>query len=179
MTRHATDLSSYGSWDQFDLRNLFLFILGCGVYFALIVALWEMFETSLIDPYGPSPPLNSLMNILTIPAAWVVLWFLYRKWGLRHALIIHYSGPVLFIGCVLLMGFVAAGASFAAALVSATESGLSQTDVRNFLRIVAIAGFWGCILGSLVSFPAAILMLLYLAAESRRLRRLQSERRFV
>jgi len=167
MTRHATDLSSPRAWHQFDLRGLFLFFVGWAMYFAVVASLRESLVPSPRAYDYSHPPVNWIITLVTIPISWVVLRFLYRRWGLRQALIIHYLGPVLLIAGVLVVAFFVG----LDALAHKTRPEVVLRAVPHFLFIVFIAGVAGCALSTLVSFPAAILMLLYLARESHRTHR--------
>ena len=136
---------------QFNMRDLLVFTFACGVYLAVIVSL-----QAAASPYSR---IRALPLGVTIPGAWAVLWVVYRWWGPRQALIVHYSGPVL-IG-----GFLALIASLT--LVVATHSPSPRDyswtpDFRNYTKIVYFGLLLGCGLGTIVSFPASLLMRLYL-----------------
>jgi len=131
-------------WQQFNLRDMFYFLVAFGLYFAVVTSAWRTFATRWRHPDHFEQ--NWWAVAATVAVAWIVLWLLYRGWGLRHALIIHYAGPV--IGCVFVF------------LLLPNALGSARLD-RFFIGVAALV-LCGCGMSVLVSLPASILMWLYL-----------------
>jgi hypothetical protein len=111
-----------------------------------------------------------VVAVVLIPVAWFVFWWLYRKWRLPQAQTIHYSGPLMFLAVATYFGgmFVCGEAIAAAQYMDARELPHEVAEgAYIFLKVVLVAAWSGCAVSTLVSFPASIFMLLYLAAPSR------------
>ncbi len=135
---------------QFNLRDLFVFMLACGVYLAMIVSLRATFSVD-----GRQPVLSP---DVAVPASWVVLWIVYHWSGPRQALIVHYSGPAIML-CLLLP------ITFFAMMASAGPEYHWSRVLGDMPEIFYYGMLIGCGLGTLVSFPAALLMRLYLLVQ--------------
>jgi hypothetical protein len=118
MVAQGNNLPVQRSFHQFNLRTMLLFVLACGMYMAVLVSVAPVFR-----PYGYDRGVSTFLSIvLTVPTAWVVFWLLYRKWGLRHGLIVHCSGPVLTISVFLLIAGVATISWSVEALLTLVDS---------------------------------------------------------
>jgi hypothetical protein len=151
---------------QFGLRGLLSFMLACSLYLALIVVLrdlylWGNSWTRYPFPYGAA---------VLIPMVWFAFWWLYRKWGLRHAIIVHVSGPIIFLGLVLLFGGIAILVTIACAFVDDRPPRPDIADVFDVGGVLLLSLYYGSTVSTLVSFPASIAMLLHLATKTRRTR---------
>jgi len=143
---------------------MFSFVLACGAYFAVIGSLWRAFDTGSLLYREELVP-NRLTLSVTVAMAWIVLWLLYRKWGLRHALIFHLAGPGLCLACLLLFFIIAFGVWIASAQPGAF-SRIDQDDIKGPLGFVTTTILVGCGISTLVSFPASIVMRVYLGTRA-------------
>jgi hypothetical protein len=138
---------------QFSLAGLLSYMLAASVYFSMIASVRPLITES------PRTPMQ-WPAVATIPTAWFVLWALYRRWRLPHALRVHYAGPVIVL-CILLPAAVVVLAGWMIQVVMANP----VATVPSFLECswVAAAGLLiGGGLSAAVSLPAATAMLLYL-----------------
>jgi hypothetical protein len=126
---------------QFTLSGLMSFMIGWSAYFSMIGGLmrlmgddrsWRRHEWLLI--------------VCTVAGCWTVLWFLYRRWGLRHALRVHYAGPIIFTPLSFLLLLLA---------------GFDRPPVADFLLLPPAAALYGCCMSVLFGFPIAAIMLLF------------------
>lgn len=162
MAQTAHTLPSDGAGRQFGMRGLLSFMLACSLYLALIVALRDLFRWG--DPWSRYP--FPIAAAAVIPVVWFALWWLYWRWGLRHAIIVHAAGPILFGGFVIVASLFAVLVILNDALAHGTQLRPDLDELRDFGNLVVLSLYYGCTVSTLVSFPAAIVMLLYLATKS-------------
>jgi hypothetical protein len=136
------------------------YLLAASVYLAMIASLGPLFPSHRDDSlYGRNPPWWPIP--ITVAVAWGVLWSLYRRWRLRQALTVHKAGPLIALALVAL----------ATVLGTITFLTSLDPDPRGPVAFVAAMGallLTGCGVSSLVSLPAATLMLVYLALRPKR-----------
>ncbi len=135
---------------QFNTRDLLAFVFGFGVFFAVIVSL----RAACGPRWGP----RALPPDVTIPVSWAIYFVMYHRWGPRQALPVLYSGPLIVFGVGGIVGTLATLSSLDP--VRDHVTGLS--DLLETGRFALLLGFG---LGSMVSFPAAVLMRLYLLVQ--------------
>jgi hypothetical protein len=138
---------------QFTLAGMLSYMLAVAVYCSMIAALRSLVERE----FGPS---RVWPVYTTIPTAWCVLWWLYRRWRLPLALKIHQAGPVIALGLLGVGFFVGIGIGIAATI--GAPPGYDPAILRNVLEAAYVAMMWACGASTAVSLPAATLMLLYL-----------------
>jgi hypothetical protein len=138
------------------------FTLAVAVYSSMIASAWPLvhrddweFGRAAIWP-----------TCTTIPTAWCLLWWLYRRWRLPHALRVHRTGPVI------ALWLIAAGLCFGVFAAVACLADLppeSPTAIANgAVEGMAVAVFvmlYACGISAAVSLPCATLMLLYLTVQ--------------
>lgn len=129
---------------QFTLAGWHSFLLAGAVYFALLASAGPLFRSASREPkWWPT--------VATTLTAWSVLWFLYHRWHLRQALIVHFFGPMVVWGLAL--------------TVSAIRLcwGLFSTGsppITDLLLTIGAMAVLGCGLSTLISFPYAVTILL-------------------
>jgi hypothetical protein len=141
---------------QFTLAGWLSYMLAAGVYFSMLASI-----PPLIGWGNKIPTLWPALA--TIPTAWCVLWWLYRRWRLPDVMKVHYAGPL--IALVVLTIVVAIGICIGIAAVVRSPQDLVQQGPGAVLwTTVGTAGvvLYGCGMSTLISLPAATLMLLYL-----------------
>jgi len=164
MAAKQNQLRQPSPWQQFNLRGMFSFVLACGAYFAMIGSLWQAYGTP--SPYGSLEwEQKGLTLAVTIAMAWIVLWVLYRKWGLRHAVIVHLAGPGLCLALLLLFFIIGFGVWIASAQLDAF-SRIDGDDIKELLFVTTTVVLVGCGISTLVSFPASIVMRVYLTTRA-------------
>ncbi|MBC8869757.1 MAG: hypothetical protein H8E44_10085 [Planctomycetes bacterium] len=164
MAAKQNQLRQPSPWQQFNLRDMFSFVLACGVYFAVIGSLWRAYETGSWL-YRKELVSNRIILAVTVAIAWIVLWLLYRKWGLRHASIVHIAGPGLCLALLLLFFIIGFGVWIASAQPGEL-SRIDQDDIRGPLVFATTAVLVACGISTLVSFPASIVMRVYLTTRA-------------
>jgi hypothetical protein len=124
---------------------LFGFVVGCSVYVSAVVSVVGIarMEYSYSRHLGFVDML--IQAILPVVAAWLILWRLYAKWRLPGAVTILRSGPVTSLCLLLLCLPMVLG---------------GRPDAREFFGVSAYFILIGAAIGILVSFPAAVLMML-------------------
>jgi hypothetical protein len=166
MSKNAPAFSSDGAWHQFHVRGLLSFTLACSLYLSLIVALRDVFRWSDAWSRYPFPYAAAVL----IPVVWFAFWWLYGKWGLRHAIIVHVSGPIIFPGLVLLLGGIATLTWMIYNLADNRPLRPVVDDVFDVGGTLLLSVYYGFTVSSLVSFPASIAMWLHLATKSTQVR---------
>ena len=131
---------------QFTLGGPMLFVVGWSAYFSMIGAAWS-WVGNIYPRYDDSPRPNVWLMGATVAGCWIVLWFLYRRWGLRHALKVHYAGPMIFTPLSL----------FLAALGVLAR----QTMDPTILLLPLLGALYGCFISILIGFPIAVIMLFF------------------
>jgi hypothetical protein len=134
---------------QFSLAGLLSFTLATSVYFSMIASVRPLLLA------GPRGPVSWWPAAAAIPTAWCVLWALYKRWRLPHALTVHYSGPVMML-CFLLP------AAAVVLMIWITHFSMNDPSATACLGVACAGMLIACGLSAAVSLPAATLMLLYL-----------------
>ena len=142
---------------QFTLGGLMSFVVGWSAYCSVIATVWSWLESdfSLDEEYRR--PSGWLMGV-TVAACWIVLWLLYRRWGLRHALRIHYTGPIIFTPLAALVSL--------AGILGAL--GDRHTIDPTFFFAPLLVALYGCLISIVIGFPIAVIMLFFVVPSSRR-----------
>jgi hypothetical protein len=144
---------------QFTLAGMLSYGLAVGVYCSMLSSLRPLLSREYWD-FGRS----SIGTIyLTVPTAWCVLWWLYRRWRLPQALRVHLAGPVIAIailGVGLCLGIMFGLFALAQSPRDFSQTGLER--VGDIFKVVSDALIYACGISTAVSLPAATLMLLYL-----------------
>jgi hypothetical protein len=126
---------------QFGLADVMAYLLAGSVYMAMVVSLEPLVEGRAAGQPEPS----QWPGVISTAIAWGVLWFLYRRWRLRPALLVHCAGPLaaaMTIAMALVVGFF--------------EWGDTPGEFRARVFAILLAS---CSLSALVSFPVATLLL--------------------
>jgi hypothetical protein len=143
---------------QFTLRGLFVFMFACAAYLSTLMTVVRSPVISYDEPRG------SIWLSMLIGLTWGLFYILYRKWGLRHALLIHCTGPVFCLGLLILGGTLTV-------LGHLIERPLTVPNFHEWLgsalRILCYALSYSAAASTLVSFPMSILMMLYLGLRRR------------
>ena len=115
---------------RFSLGQLLVFVFACCVYLA-----------ALRSPFA-SAKVNELLwvPVVTHVGAWLVLFVLYCRWRLTASLTVHFAA--------FAVAFV---------LIYILSRGHLPTTVDGIVHVAFINVVWGCALGTLISFPVAIL----------------------
>jgi len=129
---------------SFSLRNLLAFVLATCLYLAALRSAAVIVRGDRVEGF------SSVTAILI--GSWFLLGCIYTAWRLYSALIIHLFGP-------------AAAVVIAAIIAVRVEGCLAHVTLAE-LGIAALAV--GCALGTVVSFPITILVLLDLASRRHR-----------
>ncbi|MGD0901107.1 MAG: hypothetical protein ABR915_25025 [Thermoguttaceae bacterium] len=126
---------------QFTLGGLMSFVVGWSAYCSTLAAVRPFVENgySWDANYRQA---NGWAIGTTVAACWIVLWFLYRRWGLRHALRIHYAGPIIFTPLSLLLLF---------------------GGVPDPIVFPLVAAVYGCFVSIVIGFPIAVIMLFFVS----------------
>lgn len=144
---------------QFTLAGMLSYGLAVGVYCSMLSSLRPLLSREYWD-FGRG---NIGTIYLTVPTAWCVLWWLYRRWRLSQALRVHLAGPVIAIailGVGLCLGIVCGLFALALSPWGSPRAGLETAG--NAFKAVALGMLYACGISSAVSLPAATVMLLYL-----------------
>jgi hypothetical protein len=134
---------------QFGIAGLMSYFIGTAVYFALIATVnaWARAEAT-------GGRMEAWLLIATPLMTWIVLEALYRKWRLRQAEIVHGVVPI----AVVVFGAVALPFAVLAWCARWPEGAQMPDVLLGSLAVMAATCGWS----SIVSFPAATLMLLVL-----------------
>lgn len=135
---------------QFTLAGLLSFFLAGSVYLSMLASAGPMFQWRSERPWWPL--------LVTTPTAWIILVFLYPRWGVRQALAVHFVGPVLTL-------------SFAVPISLLAILFGDHVDGATFCELIGMTGLaalYGCGVSTAVSLPAAVAMLVYLGARRRK-----------
>ncbi|MEN6493384.1 MAG: hypothetical protein ABFD16_03755 [Thermoguttaceae bacterium] len=128
---------------QFTLAGWHSFLLAGAVYFALLASVGPLFSATGREPkWWPT--------VATTLTAWGVLWFLYYRWRLRQALIVHFFGPMVVWGLALT-------ASVIRLFWWLFSTG--APPITGFLLAIGAMVVLGCGLSTLISFPYAVMIL--------------------
>jgi hypothetical protein len=128
---------------QFTLGGLMSFVVGWSAYFS-VIGMGCRFLADLSPEDGALLPSDAWSMGATTAGCWIVLWLLYRSWGLRQALRIHYAGPMIFAPLSLLIMILSRG------------PGLEP------IVAVPLAGvLYVCLVSILFGFPIATIMLFF------------------
>jgi hypothetical protein len=138
---------------QFTLAGLMSFVAGWSAYCSVIAAARSWGGSNYSGDERYRRPNSWLMGV-TVATCWAVLWFLYRRWGLRHALKVHYAGPIIFMSLSVLLGFVVLGAALG-------HSGAADLSILLVFLVPLLAALYGCFISILIGFPIAVIMLFY------------------
>jgi hypothetical protein len=144
---------------QFTLAGMLSFVLAVGVYCSMLTSLRPLVSRDYLE-YDPGP---TWPIFTTVPTAWCVLWWLYRRWRLPQALRVHYAAPVVALG--LIAAGLCAGVCVELVSLAHWPPGSDLTidrDVGNALSTAIVAMIYACGVSTLVSLPAATIMLVYL-----------------
>jgi hypothetical protein len=154
---------------QFTLAGMLSFVLAVGMYCSMLTALRPLLSDDYWD-YGQG---RIWPIFVTIPTAWCLLWWLYRRWRLPQALRIHYAGPVIAVS-LLAIG-LCVGLFLELAVLSQSPPDVYSTVIKdgtNAFVVAFVAMVYACGISAAVSLPAATIMLVYLmlqpASDSRR-----------
>lgn len=132
---------------QFTLGGLMSFVVGWSAYCSVIATTWPLVRNNDAWDEDYRRP-NAWLIGATVAGCWIVLWFLYRCWGLRHALKVHYAGPIIFTPLSL---FLVCG------------------GVMNPIFLLPLlAALYGCCVSILIGFPIAVIMLFFVVPPSGR-----------
>jgi hypothetical protein len=137
---------------QFTLAGLMSFVVAWSAYFSLLAASVSWLQADL---RRGERQFNPWLAGVTVALLWVLFRWLYRRWGLRQALRVHYAGPLIFAALASLMFF---GELF-------TPSGvrsIAEIAVRLMLVLLeawALGLLYGCYVSMLIGFPVVMLML--------------------
>jgi hypothetical protein len=133
---------------QYTLLGMLSYMIAVAVYSSMMASLRPLFAW---DEYS-----HSMWPVfVTIPTAWCVLWWLYRKWHLPQALRVHYVGPVIALVPIAIGAFTAV-----VSLLRPTDTYLSE--LGNLMAGGAMITLYACGVSAAVSLPSATVMLLYL-----------------
>jgi hypothetical protein len=144
---------------QFTLAGMLSFVLAVGVYCAMLASLRPLFSQDYWE-FGRG---TFWPNYTTVPTAWCVLWWLYRRWRLPQAQKVHYTGPVIALVLLAVWLFFAIPIGIVSAIRSPPESYLAI--VTDALSVIFVAMLYACGVSTVVSFPAATMMLVYLMVQ--------------
>ena len=125
---------------QFTLGGLMSFVVGWSAYCSVIATTWPLLGSSYGWDQNYRRP-NGWLIGTTVAVCWIVLWFLYRRWGLRHALKVHYAGPIIFTPLCLFLVCVGA--------------------IDPIFFLPPLAALYGCYVSILIGFPIAAIMLFF------------------
>lgn len=144
---------------HFALRDALVFMFACALYLSTLMTVLRLWT---IRRGGVEEGANDCTWVwvsLLVDGTWVVFYLLYRKWGLRQALLVHYSG---LLGCAIPMAFVAILAvAWHLTVIEETVQGFFRwlwTDLSIPFAVIT----YGAGIGTLISFPISVLMLVYL-----------------
>jgi hypothetical protein len=151
MTASCRNISQSNRPRQFTLRGLFSFVVAWSAYFSMLGTVWPIVKW----PEQGYQERRLWPIAAAVLGTWAVLWFIYRKWGLRQAITVHCSGPVMTTALAVPFGCI----TFLAYALSNARDGLSPAECAAVLFWATV---YGCGMSALVSFPAAMLMLLHL-----------------
>lgn len=143
---------------QFTLGRLFSFVAASGVYFWMIASLRSLFWLGDPEFVYRGRAQSPWGYVIAVPVTWGVLWLFYRRWRLRQASFVHFSGLVL---CLGLLGLVVIVGGLKWLFSGMPWGGADTSWVNVLVRITPTAAWVGCGLGAAVSFPAAAVMLAY------------------
>ncbi len=140
---------------QFTLGGMMSFVVGWSAYCSVIAAACSWVGSDYPRDEDYRQPNGWLMGV-TVTGCWVVLWFLYRRWGLRHGLKVHYAGPLIFTVLAVLLGVVGVLGS------------LGDGRAIDPLMLLAplLGALYGCFISTLIGFPVAVIMLFYVVPPS-------------
>ena len=144
---------------QFTLAGLMSFVVGWSAYCSVIAATWSWVGSNYWLDEDDRRPNRWLMGV-TVAGCWVLLWFLYRRWGLRHALKVHCAGPMIFTLLSALLGVVGA--------LGALSNGGAMDAVIVVCLAPLLGALYGCFISILIGFPIAVIMLFFVAPASGR-----------
>ena len=125
---------------QFTLGGLMSFVVGWSVYWSVMAATRPLLGSSYGWDEDYRRP-NGWLIGATVAGCWIVLWVLYRRWGLRDALKVHYAGPIIFTPLVL---FLVCGGT-----------------INPIFLLPPLAALYGCYVSILIGVPIAVIMLFF------------------
>jgi hypothetical protein len=119
---------------QFTLGGLMLFVVAWCAYFSVVAAVKPLLGDSFptYTGYEPTnPPNNGWVVATTIVGCWILLLSLYRRWGLRLAVKVHYGLPVTF-AVLYIGGLIPRGPLTGLAALQATLYGCYGSIIFGF-----------------------------------------------
>ena len=79
---------------QFGLAGLLSLVLACAIYCGVLRSIGDYFRSfERIDV--PVDMARPYLPTITVIFGWCALWILYRRWNMRPALWVHYTGPII------------------------------------------------------------------------------------
>jgi hypothetical protein len=148
MTTQVAEIDNSPSRRQFTLAGLLSYMLAVSVYMSMMASAWA----SLVA-CGPLWPI-----FVTVPTAWCVLWWFYRRWRVPQALRALYMGPA--IGGVILLFCLIDIIPVTMAMIRSSQESHLQILADTVLKLFFfMLGWFG--VGAAFSLPVATAMLLY------------------